>query len=631
MSDVFVSYKAEDRRWVRPLVAALEADGLSVWWDEQIDGGAAWRNSIEAELDAAKCVIVVWSKRSTGPAGSFVRDEASRAVEREVYLPIKLDTSRLPLGFGETQALPMNGWKGNKADPRYQAVVGSVRSIIEHKPLPTHRPGAPPIARRAVLVGGSSAVAVAAAGAGWYFYHRPFPAASNSIAVLPFANLSGDPSQAYFSDGMAEELRTSLARLGGLKVIGRTSSEMVRDDDAETAAKKLAVANILAGSVRRSPATIRVTAQLIDGKTGIESWAQDYDRVPGDTIKIQTDIAQSVAQALKIALGNVGRAVLTVGGTNNVEAQNLVLQVDAMLHSIFNETRARRGLELLDAAIARDPNYAGAYARRAVLLNTVSLFFSKGPDELVAGRSQALESANKAIALAPTLGWAHLALAQVRSGRLQMAPAWAEYRQALKLGPSDANTIRLYARFLAQIGREQDALRLADQALTLDPLSAESYNFRIFVLYHSRRFADAERIARELAVRSPGLFNPPVEYGYCLIMLRQFTAARQSFASAPAGDPGRLTGEAILLARSGDRNGARTSIEELKHAIGQNASYSIAEIYAQLGKPEEAFAALGQAFENTDWSLINLLTDPFMDPIRHDPRFGTALARLNYP
>jgi TolB-like protein/tetratricopeptide (TPR) repeat protein len=631
MSDVFVSYKAEDRRQVRPLVEALKADGFSVWWDEQIGGGAAWRNSIEAELDAAKCVIVVWSERSAGPGGSFVRDEASRAMERDVYLPIMLDASRLPLGFGETQALPLNGWKGKKSDPRYQAVVGSLRSIIEHKPLPPQSHAKARFPRRAVLIGGSSAFAVAAAGGGWYLLDRSSPAASNSIAVLPFANLSGDPSQAYFSDGMAEELRTSLARLGGLKVIGRTSSEMVRGDDAETAAKKLAVANILTGSVRRSPATIRVTAQLIDGTTGIESWTQDYDRVPGDTIKIQTDIAQSVAQALKIALGNAGRAALTVGGTNNVDAQNLVLQVDALLHSIFNEKRARRGIELLNAAIVRDPNYAGAYARRAVLLNTVSMFFSDGPSELLAGRSQALESANKAISLAPTLGWAHLALAQVRSAQLQMTPAWAEYRKALRFGPSDANTMRLYARFLAQIGRQQEALGLVDQALALDPLSAESYNFRLFVLYHARRFADAERTERELGIRSPNLFNPPIEYAYCLIVLGQFAAARQSLARAPANNPGRLTGEAILLARTGDRDGARVSIEKLKQAIGQNASYSIAEIHAQLGEPEEAFAALDHAFENTDWGLINLLTDPFMDPIRHDLRFRAALARLNYP
>ena len=116
MSDVFVSYKAEDRRRVQPLVHALEADGHSVWWDEQIGGGDAWREMIETELDAARSVIVVWSKHSIGPEGRFVRDEASRAMERGVYLPVRMDDVRLPLGFGETQALPLTGWRGSRSD-----------------------------------------------------------------------------------------------------------------------------------------------------------------------------------------------------------------------------------------------------------------------------------------------------------------------------------------------------------------------------------------------------------------------------------------------------------------------------------------------------------------------------------
>ena len=454
---------------------------------------------------------------------------------------------------------------------------------------------------------------------------------SNSIAVLPFANLSADPAQAYFSDGMAEELRTSLSRLGGLKVIGRTSSEVVRNDDAETAAKKLNVANVLTGSVRRSPSTVRVTAQLIDGKTGLEWWSQDYDRAPGDTIKIQTDIAEKVAQALKIALGTAGRAVLTVGGTQNVDAQNLVLQADALLQSIFNEQRARRGLELVDAAIALDPSYAGAYARRGLLLNTISLFFSHGSSELKAGQFLALQSANKAVALAPRLGWAHLAVAQVKFGQLQIASAWTGYRRALQLGPSDANTQRLYARFLAFIGRKQEALALADQAIALEPLSAESYSFRTFVLYHARRYADAVSSGRELRLHSPSLFHPPIEYGYCLIMLGQGAAAKASFENGTPDDPGRMTGEAVLMARTGDRQGALQKIARLQEVIGDNANYSIAQIYAQLGEADHVFTALDRSFDVTDAGLIGLLTDPFMDPIRNDARFKTVLARLSYP
>src|SRR3990170_7153427 len=129
MSDVFVSYKAEDRKRVRPLVEALQADGYSVWWDEQIGGGAAWRQSIEAELTAAGCVLVAWSKRSVGPEGTFVQDEATRAHQRRVYVPILIDKVHVPLGFGEMQALSLTGWKGERSDPRYQAVLAAVSRV----------------------------------------------------------------------------------------------------------------------------------------------------------------------------------------------------------------------------------------------------------------------------------------------------------------------------------------------------------------------------------------------------------------------------------------------------------------------------------------------------------------------
>jgi TolB-like protein/Tfp pilus assembly protein PilF len=632
MSDVFISYKAEDRRRIQPLVLALQADGLSVWWDEHIGAGDAWRETIEQQLDAARCVLVIWSKRSVGPEGQFVREEASRAQRRRVYVPVLIDPVEPPLGFGESQATSLRGWHGNTSDPHYQAVLAAARRNVGGK---TRARSSPPahakVDRRTVLAGGAVAAAAVAGVGGWALLKPSSASVSGSIAVLPFANLSGDPAQAYFSDGMAEELRSSLARLDGLKVVGRTSSEIVRNDDAKTAAKKLAVSNILIGSVRRSPATIRVTAQLIDGATGLERWSENYDRVPGDTIKIQTDIAESVAQALKIALGSAGRAVLMVGGTSNVDAQNLIFQADALFQNTFSEKRAREGLELIDAAIALDPNYAAAYGRRGVLLNSIALFFSHGRAEMKAGQAQALESANKAMALAPRLGWAHLALAQVRSGALQIGPAWTEYRRALELAPSDANTMRLYARFLAQIGKRQQALELADEAVALDPLNSESYNFRIFVLYRARRYADVERATRELIASPPKLFYPAIEHGYSLIMLGQLAAARQFFAPGSANGPAGMAGEAILLARSGDRHGALASIDGLERLIGDNASYSVAEIYAQLGEHDEAFAALGRAFENSDWALIHLLTDPFMDPIRSDARFKAALERLDYP
>ena len=327
MADVFVSYKAEDRRRVKPLVDGLHAHGLTVWWDAQIGGGDEWRRSIEQQLDIAKCVLVVWSKRSTGPEGRFVRDEASRAMERGAYLPVRIDNVRLPLGFGETQALQLAGWRGSRDDDGFQAVLAAVHAMVAGKPRETgpHLHLEPGINRRTMLAG-SGVAAAAVAGAGAWFLLKPGSAeASGSIAVLPFANLSSDPGQAYFSDGLTEELRSALSR-AGLQVVGRTSSEAVKNSDAETAAKKLRVANILTGSVRRSPDTIRVSAQLVKGSDGLERWSQDYDRRPGDALTIQSDIAQNVAQALSVALGKAAKAAVSVGGTSNAAAQDLYLK-----------------------------------------------------------------------------------------------------------------------------------------------------------------------------------------------------------------------------------------------------------------------------------------------------------------
>ena len=171
MSDVFLSYKAEDRPRLRQLVAALEADGLSLWWDAQIEGGATWRQSIQEQLDAARCVVVVWSKRSVGPEGRFVHDEATRAQHRGVYLPILIDPVMPPLGFGETQASSLAGWKGDRNDPRYQAVLAAVRAKVGGV---AKEAGAAPRAkvdRRALVAGG----AVLIAGAAGAVAVRPLP------------------------------------------------------------------------------------------------------------------------------------------------------------------------------------------------------------------------------------------------------------------------------------------------------------------------------------------------------------------------------------------------------------------------------------------------------------------------
>ena len=197
MTDLFISYKAEDRSRVLPLVAALEDQGLSVWWDEHIGGGDDWRETILRHLETARCVIVVWSRRSVGPKGEFVRDEASRAKRQGTYLPVRIDKVDPPLGFGEMQVLDLAGWKGDTAHPRFQAVLAAVRARLGiEDSSPSGRPHrSRAISRRSAVAGGAIAAAAVAGGGAWLLI-KPSGAKVQSIAVLPFANLSGEPNQA---------------------------------------------------------------------------------------------------------------------------------------------------------------------------------------------------------------------------------------------------------------------------------------------------------------------------------------------------------------------------------------------------------------------------------------------------
>lgn len=629
MSDVFVSYKAEDRRRVRPLVEALEADGYSVWWDEQIGGGATWRHAIETELNAAKSVIVAWSKRSVGPDGTFVQDEATRAQQRRVYVPVLIDKVHLPLGFGEMQALPLSGWKGDRSDPHYQAVLAAVRRIVGDGAGTASEPrSATGIDRRLVLGGGVAAMAAAGIG-GWVLLKPDAASASDSIAVLPFANLSGDPRQAYFSDGIAEELRSALARLAGLKVVGRTSSEAVREEDAETAAKRLGVDNILTGSVRQSPSTIRVGAQLIDGRTGLERWSQSYDRAPGDAIKIQTDIAENVARALRVTLGNFDDAKLAIGGTANAAAQNLYLEANNTRDASREDFQHAIGL--LDQAIALDPNYAQAFGLKAIFVLELVNQFASGERELAQGRADALRLARQSIRMAPDLPIGHGALALIYGSNLQISPALAEHKRTVALAPGDVDAIRSYSGFLTRLGESSEAIRLAREAIALDPLNGSSHIRLATALYFARRYAESLSGLEKISRDSPDLVRAPVAVANNLLMLGKTNEAAQSYAQEKPDDPFRLVGEAVLAARSGDRNQAMQKTQRLKQLYGDAASYQYGQIQAQLGETDQAIAELERGWQVKDAGLMLLRVDPWLDPVRDDSRFSRLVQKMNFP
>ena len=629
-TDVFLSYKAEDRSRLKPLVVALEAEGLTVWWDAHIGGGANWREDIQSHLDAAKCVIVAWTKLSVGRDGNFIRDEATRAQRRGAYLPVRLDAVEPPLGFGEIQALPLSGWKGNRSDPRFRAVVNAVRSCIsgEHIATAPAYLSEPRVSRRMAMAGGAGAVAIAAAG-GWALL-KPDAADAKRIAVMPFANLSSDQEQAYFSEGVAEELRAALSRIG-LQVIGRTSSDAVKDLDAKAAASKLGVANILTGSVRRSPTLIRLSAQLVSGSDGVERWAQSYDRAPGDAIKIQSDIAASVAKALSIVIGQAGRAALTLGGTADSVAQDLILQSRQLSREASGPEALRKSIALAGEAIARDPGYAGAYGDQAYALAVLAQSYPSTSVEAASQLAEADAAARRAIALAPRLGSAYAALAFVEATRLQFANALQHVKQALALSPEDPVVLAMSVYDLTYIGDAKEALRLADRFIALDPLNPRAYSRKSDVLMVLRRYPPAIEAGRKALQLAPNRFSTRTLIGDSLTLLGNHAAARAEYQAMPADEIFRLTGEAIVAARTGDSAEAKRTMSRMKQLFGAAASYQYGQIHAQLGYRNRAFAEFENAIQAKDPGLIYLKMDPFLDPIRDDPRYAALLRRLKFP
>ena len=528
------------------------------------------------------------------------------------------------------QALSLKGWKGDQADPRYLAIVEAVRERITGEHV-AHHPALrtePRISRRALVAGGVGISAIAVAGTGGWLLLKPGAADVKRIAVLPFANLSGDQEQSYFSDGIAEELRSALSRIG-MEVIGRSSSVAVKDLDTKAAASKLGVANILTGSVRRSAEVIRVNAQLVSGKDGVARWAQSYDRAPGDAIKIQTDIAANVAQALSIALGQVGRAALTLGGTGDSVAQDLVLQARKLRRGTNDAGSLRKSVELSATAIARDPDYANAYVENASSSASLAANFASSPSDLASRLAIANVAANRALAIAPRLGSAHGVLAFIDQSLLKFGSALDHLKRALALSPDDPDVLAFATTTLPYIGDGQEALRLADHFIALDPLNSQAYHRKAEVLHVLRQYAqsvEAGRRASELAPGSSRLWTT-----YSLLLMNRLPEAHAEIAKIERDNPFRSAGEGLAAARIGDRAGAERILGQAKQQFGATMSYQYAQIHAQLAQNDQAFAELDNALAAKDPGLTYLKMDPFMDPIRDDPRFAGLVRKLNFP
>src|ERR1700722_6428721 len=280
MADVFISYARSDRARVAPLVAAIEARGWWVWWAPAITAGQHFDDQIDTELQAASAVLVVWT--ATSVASRWVRGEARDAAERGILVPVRFDDARLPIDVRAIQTTDLDKWGEDPASAPFQDLLRSLESVIKRQ--------------RANQSAKSGARSPPAAVAG--------AVPRLAICVLPFANMSGDQEQEYFSDGITEDIITDLSKVSALAVVSRNSAFMYKGKhvDVPKLARELKVGHVLEGSVRKAGGRVRITAQLVDGLNNDHVWAERYDRDLNDIFALQAEISEAIVKALRLKL-----------------------------------------------------------------------------------------------------------------------------------------------------------------------------------------------------------------------------------------------------------------------------------------------------------------------------------------
>jgi len=570
MSDVFVSYKRENLSKVGTLVAALRAEGVKVWWDQDIPPGAPWEETIERQLGLASLVIVAWSPAAV--ASENVRAEARRARQRGRLLQVFVEACEPPLFFGERQGVDLSAWAGDPQASVWRKVVASV----------------------AELTGGPAASGSVAA--------APAPR-KLSICVLPFSNMSDDPQQEYFSDGISEDIITDLSKVSALSVVARNTAFTFKGKsvDVPKVARQLNVSHVLEGSVRKAGNRVRITAQLIDGLAGDHVWAERYDRDLTDIFALQDEISEAIVGALKLKLLPQEKLAIERRGTDSVEAYDLYLMARSYcLTGNDGDPRREEAIERLSRrAVEIDPGYAQAWALMAVAQSALHHNFGRVGD----GGQAALD-------------------------------------RALALDPDLAEARAIKAVKLANGGRQEEAAVEIAVALRLGPESYEVNWRAAFICYRQDRLAEAVPYFEKAAALAESDLTAPSMLVSCYTALGDGENARRvarialeraekAVAADRSNGTAMVTGAAALAAL-GETERAKDWMRRalLIDPDNLNMRYNFACMLAtSLGDPEAALDMLGPVLDRDTGSQVKIApTDPDLAGLRGDPRFQAMVA-----
>jgi adenylate cyclase len=579
MADVFVSYSRSDRARVAVIVAAIKAAGWSVWWDPEIVPGQEFDRLIESELEAARAILVVWTPASV--TSRWVRGEARVGAERGILVPVRFESASLPLDVRAIYTTDLDGWEDDAQSAQAQELLRALSIVIS-------RQSANPVAAA------KSVSPQALEGA--------LPKRVG-ICVLPFANMSGDVEQEYFSDGITEDIITDLSKISALAVVSRNSAFMYkgRSVDIPKVARELQVSHILEGSVRKAGDRVRITSQLINAACNDHVWGERYDRALNDIFALQDEISSAIVRALKLTLLPREKKAIQQRGTDNSEAYNLYLMA-RHLYITGHEGDARRAdgiVRLCSHATEIDPSYGRAWALLALGQMILRFIHGRKFDD-------GLAAAERALALDATLAEGHAVKARIFSEDGRYDAASVEIDRALHLDRESYEVNRSAAYLRYRQHRPEDAARYFEKAMALAKTDVNSPSMLISCYTAMGDTQAAARAAKITLSRS--------EKTLALDPNNEAALAYGADALATLGEVQRAKewmNRALLI----DPNNIKTRY---------NFACTLA---TQLKETDAALALLGPVFDDLAIGLLNhAKADPDLDPLRQDPRFKDMVA-----
>jgi adenylate cyclase len=582
LARIFLSYARDDVEAAKQLAGCFSDAGHEVWWDRHLHGGSRFATEIDKALKDAEAVVVLWSPTSIDSA--WVQDEAAEGRDSGRLVPVSLSSAKPPLGFRQFQTIELGAWDGSRKPDALDDLLEAVArtSGTETRSREAEKSDKGVAKKRA------------------------------SVCVLPFINMSGEPEQEYFSDGITEDIITDLSKVSALSVVARNTAFTFKGQsvDVKEVAKTLGVTYVLEGSVRKAGNRVRITAQLIDGAEGDHVWADRYDRDLDDIFAIQDEISKAIVEALKVKLLPEEKKAIEHRGTSNAEAYNLYLMArQQWVSGNFGDPRRDETIvRLCEQATLLDDNYAEAWGLMA--LAQAELRFTHGRDE------NALPAAERAIGLNPALPEAYCIKARYLEEEGRAEEAEAEIRKALKLGPDSWEVNREAARMLFRHDHMRQAIPYFEKAVSL--METDWHNSLLLTTcYQSLQDKkELRRVAKITLERSERAIGKDPTNGQALA----------------AG------AQALLVIGEEER-----AFDWIRRALLLDPDnlvmrYNLACTFSRdLDNHDKALDLLEPFFErvNSSSHMRHIEVDPDVDPIREHPRFkkifGAARQRLGMP